>query len=182
MHGIGIAGAAMSTRFEYVDPHYCKPAFVNELDLAEENSIESPKDQDVLVLWYDEAIVIPGSREEILEFVNRIITAVNTSVGEDGRAKRPDPSCVHCGRDIRDTSAADPNVPWVHVTTVNAYCDVDGPFSAVRNAGSSERLQAEPEEGWLDEYDEDRECARCGDTVSTLSSDNLCDGCVEEDS
>ena len=30
--------------------------------------------------------------------------------------------------------------------------------------------------------DESRGCERCGDVVATLSSDNLCDGCVAEDS
>jgi hypothetical protein len=32
-----------------------------------------------------------------------------------------------------------------------------------------------------DEDEEDRTCRGCGDVVSTLSSDNLCDGCVAEE-
>lgn len=28
---------------------------------------------------------------------------------------------------------------------------------------------------------DDRTCKRCGDTVATLSTDNLCDGCVAEE-
>lgn len=36
--------------------------------------------------------------------------------------------------------------------------------------------------GYDDDEDDDyRECSRCGDEVSYLSTDDLCDGCVEED-
>lgn len=28
---------------------------------------------------------------------------------------------------------------------------------------------------------QDRECSRCGDAVQSLSTDDLCDGCVHED-
>lgn len=50
----------MSVRVEYVDPQMV--SFVNELDLAGEVWIESAKDEDVLVIAYDEVVVIPGGR------------------------------------------------------------------------------------------------------------------------
>jgi len=78
----------MSQRIEYVT----KPtiSFCNELDLAEERDIPDAKDRDVLVLEYDELVVIPiGNAEGAKVFALDIIDAIDRHVDFDtGRARR----------------------------------------------------------------------------------------------
>ena len=52
--------------------------------------------------------------------------------------------CANCGETVRRTTI-DPNVPWVHHNTGNAYCDVEGPSDATLLAGSPlDRPEAAP--------------------------------------
>lgn len=53
--------------------------------------------------------------------------------------------CKHCAKPIRDTSGVDPNVPWVHEVSGNAYCGIDCPEEAVFFAGTPGRSEAQPE-------------------------------------
>ena len=62
----------MSTRLEYV-PATSPVYYVNELTLEQ---AEAPEDQDVLVISYDEAIVLTGSAEELVDFAERVIKVV----------------------------------------------------------------------------------------------------------
>jgi hypothetical protein len=82
----------MSTRFEYV-PNTAGIEFLNELDLARTHPIENAEDADVLVLWYDEAIVIPGVAEDLIAFAHRIIATVEATT-VDGRAQRAAPGPI----------------------------------------------------------------------------------------
>lgn len=62
----------------------------------------------------------------------------------DAKGRRTD-VCANCDRAIHDGGGIDPNVPWVHAETGNAYCDVDGPGDATLLAGSPlERPEAHP--------------------------------------
>jgi hypothetical protein len=62
----------MSIRYEYV-PATAFVEYTNEDALH----VEDPTGLDVLVLWYDEAIVIPGNRHELADLVERIGAALS---------------------------------------------------------------------------------------------------------
>lgn len=66
----------MSVRAEYIHAANAGCNYVNELDLAKEIYIENPDDENVLVISYDEVIVLTGSPEELTDFGYRIIAAV----------------------------------------------------------------------------------------------------------
>lgn len=75
----------MSQRIEYVNPNAIE--FRNELDLAD-LGVEDPHDEDVLVIHYDEIIVIPGGYDDQIDLAERIRTTVKNQTGRDGRAVR----------------------------------------------------------------------------------------------
>lgn len=79
----------MSVRLEYV-PATSPVFYVNELTLA---GADAPENQDVLVISYDEAIVLLGSPEELQDLAVRIIGAV-------ARGAAPGPKCRFCGEPI----------------------------------------------------------------------------------
>ncbi len=62
----------MSTRYEYVPA----AAYV-EYNNEEALDVDDPTGLDVLVLWYDEAIVIPGTAQELANLVERISAALS---------------------------------------------------------------------------------------------------------
>lgn len=69
---------------------------------------------------------------------------VTTAAFTDERDRRTD-VCAHCGQAVHDAGGIDPNVPWVHAGTGNAFCDVHGTSDATLLAGSPlERPEATP--------------------------------------
>lgn len=53
-----------------------------------------------------------------------------------------DTTCAHCAQPIRGTD--DPNCPWIHVRSVNSFCDVHAPADAFTNAQLPNRTEATP--------------------------------------
>ena len=83
----------MSVRLEYV-PATSPVFYVNELALEQLNMYpNAPENQDVLVISYDEAIVLTGTPEELQDLAVRIISAV-------ARGAAPGPKCRFCGEPI----------------------------------------------------------------------------------
>jgi hypothetical protein len=74
----------MSTRYEYV------PAIAVVVEYTNEDAldVDDPTGPDVLVLWYDEAIVIPGSRQELADLVERISAALGLVHDAESSASR----------------------------------------------------------------------------------------------
>jgi hypothetical protein len=62
----------MSTRFEYI-PATAHVQYTNEGGL----DVDDPTGLDVLVLWYDEAVVVHGTQAELVDLVERICAALN---------------------------------------------------------------------------------------------------------
>jgi hypothetical protein len=73
----------MSTRYEYV-PATAHVEYTNEDAL----DVDDPTALDALVLWYDEAIVIPGNRRELADLVERISAALGLVHDTDSSASR----------------------------------------------------------------------------------------------
>ena len=74
----------MSLRYEYV-PANAGVEYVHEILL----DVEDPHDdQDVLVLWYDEAIVLPATPSEIAGLLDRIAAAVGLTHVRRSRSAR----------------------------------------------------------------------------------------------
>ncbi len=62
----------MSVRYEYV-PATAAVQYINDDQL----DIEDPIGQPVLVLWYDEAIVIHGNHAQLIDLTDRIRVALD---------------------------------------------------------------------------------------------------------
>ncbi len=73
----------MSTRYEYV-PATAVIEYTNEDAL----DVDDPTGLDVLVLWYDEAILIPGTRQELADLLERISAALGLVHDADSSASR----------------------------------------------------------------------------------------------
>lgn len=85
----------MSIRLEYVSAR-SPVEYVNELALAEDLGVDNPEDRDVLVISYDECIVLVGTPEELKALGVRIISAV-------ARGARPyQAKCPVCGAPMDD--------------------------------------------------------------------------------
>jgi hypothetical protein len=73
----------MSTRYEYV-PATAHVEYTNEDAL----DVDDPTGLDVLVLSYDEAIVIPGTRPELADLVERISATLELVHDTESSASR----------------------------------------------------------------------------------------------
>lgn len=62
----------MSTRYEYIHAATAGVHYTNELNLP----VEEPEDQSVLLISYDEAIVLTGTQPELIMFAFRLYLAV----------------------------------------------------------------------------------------------------------
>ena len=105
----------MSVRLEYV-PATSPVYYANELAAAQELPVDNPEDRDVLLISYDEVIVLVGSPEELQDFALRVISAVAR-----GAAPRP------TGMEIRaaDIEAGDRVFEDVHGGRLIEVAEVD---------------------------------------------------------
>jgi hypothetical protein len=73
----------MSIRYEYV-PATAYIEYTNEDAL----DVDDPTGLDVLVLWYDEAIVVHGSQQQLADLVERISAALGLVHDTESSASR----------------------------------------------------------------------------------------------
>ncbi len=65
------------TRFEYVEVAITGIEYCDERDLA----VEDPKNRKVVALWYDEAIVLDGTHDELVAFADRLRAVLDGDAG-----------------------------------------------------------------------------------------------------
>lgn len=107
----------MSTRLEYV-PATCGVQYLDERLLE---AAYSPDEQDVLLLSYDEGIVIVGSKDELLALANRIVHAV--MAGAQVFVPEPEFRCSYCDRGVYDDNPDGAERIWTSDDDDSAECD-----------------------------------------------------------
>lgn len=67
----------MGKRLEYVHAPNTEVRYINERRLVQlDYRVEDPSDQDVLLIEYDECVVVTGTRDELLNFARRIEASI----------------------------------------------------------------------------------------------------------